>query len=132
MNLGVEPSPSFRLVGVPKMFVFPCLGFPLWDGWQCWRAMSRHCRRSDLGRPCRESQRDGGVWSARGVGLAVSSSEPLGLCLICLSLQKDKLLLRSGVCFFYFKNKRSSPDTLHNVTLPLHMEPLLLPAEKAR
>lgn len=118
MNPAVGPSSSFRFKGVRKIVFVAMPQFPIWDGWQRWRAVSLHCR-SDLGIPRRESQRGGGAWSARGVGLAVSPSEPLGLCLLCLSLQKDKLLLRSGICFLRFKHKRSSPDTLHNVTLRL-------------
>lgn len=69
--------------------------------------------RSDLGRACRNPSELGEpdlllMWDWLWA--------PLGLCLLSLSLQKDKLLLGSGVCFLHLKHKRSSPDTLDNVT----------------
>lgn len=52
MNPAVGPSSSFRFKGVRKIVFVAMPQFPIWDGWQWWRAVSLHCR-SDLGIPRR-------------------------------------------------------------------------------
>lgn len=96
--------------------------------WGWWRVISLHCRSWERDPvPAGESQQNGGVWTAHGMALAVSSSERLRLCLVCLSVQKDKLPFRSGVCFFTLKTKGAPliPFTMSHCDFTWNCSPCL-------
>lgn len=124
MNPDMEPSPSFGLVGVPKRFVSPCLGFPFgMDGsdgeqWVSTADVTWESQRGWVGALC--SWCGTGcqpLWATRALPALPVSAE-------------GQAAVQVWHLFWHFKHKRSSPSTLHNVTLRLHTGSLLLPTEK--
>lgn len=94
------PALPSDLSGKQKKLVFQSPQFSI-VRWGWWRAISLRCGSWEMRpSPCR------GVPVKLGnLNCSWFGTEQLGLCLICLSVQKDKLSLGSGVCFFTLKTK---------------------------